>query len=290
MLAILRTGFSFFGLRAAVIAPLVLSSLAAGCQPAPEPARPPRDQLAQAAATPTSVNPTRATPAPAIPTPATATPTSASVSASARPGTPPPDAPAAAPPPSRYKRLAFDEVIVYEFFMPLTNEPQLRSALDALFYKDTIVAKLRAIGVPRLQQHFAVRDNEDPEAYLERLCAWIDDHFVGYSIYHVDGRFRGHRLVAQEDVAGISKQGERYLLDETTAVTRFIFPCDDNAEAELVRFFVDTLFAERIVELTKAEDEIWMVESGMKNRVHIWRKLRGEATGKAGSAAPATQE
>jgi hypothetical protein len=262
--------------RTSTLGPILLASVIGACQPAPESPGPSPDRPATATLTP-------ARPAPAPPA---AAPALGPASAAA-------PAPAVArttdPPPSRYKRLAFDEVIVYEFFMPLTNEPQLRSALDALFYKDTIVAKLRAIGVPRLQQHFAVRDGEDPEAYLERLCAWIDDHFVGYSIYHVDGRFRGHRLVAQEDVAGISKLGERYLLDETTAVTRFIFPCDDNAEAELVRFFVDTLFAERIVELTRAEDEIWMVESGMKNRVHIWRKLRPDAP-RSAAAAPATQD
>lgn len=170
-----------------------------------------------------------------------------------------------------YKRLQFDNVIIYEFFMPLTNETQLRMTLDALFFKDTLASKLKAIGNAKLIQHFAIQAGETDEHYLERVLSWIDDHFGGYSIYHVDGRFRGDKLSTQDEVAEIQKEGRRYLVDETTAVTRFIFPCKDNTEADLVRYFFDALFAQSIIQLINAEDEIWMVESGMKNRVHIWR-------------------
>ena len=34
---------------------------------------------------------------------------------------------------SEYTSLLYNNVIVYEFFMPLTNEGHLRTALDALF-------------------------------------------------------------------------------------------------------------------------------------------------------------
>ena len=34
-------------------------------------------------------------------------------------------------------------VLIFEFFMPLTNETHLRTALDALFYKDTILTGSR---------------------------------------------------------------------------------------------------------------------------------------------------
>ena len=46
---------------------------------------------------------------------------------------------------------------------------------------------------------------------------------------------------------------------------------DDQAEADLVRYFFDAVFVRSIIQLVNAEDEIWMVESGMRNRVHIWR-------------------
>ena len=66
------------------------------------------------------------------------------------------------------------------------------------------------------------------------------------------------------------KQGYRYLVDETTAVTRFIFPCGAPEEADQVRYLFEALFVESIIQLINAEDEIWMVESGDQNRVHIW--------------------
>ena len=38
-----------------------------------------------------------------------------------------------------------------------------------------------------------------------------------------------------------------------------------------MRYFFDAVFVRSIIQLVNAEDEIWMVESGMRNRVHIWR-------------------
>ena len=83
-----------------------------------------------------------------------------------------------------YTRLAYDNVVMYEFFMPLTNETALRTTLDALFFKDNIIPKLRAIGAEKLSQHLSIKDGEAAEKYFERICDWIDSHFVGYSVYH----------------------------------------------------------------------------------------------------------
>lgn len=63
----------------------------------------------------------------------------------------------------------------------------------------------------------------------------------------------------------------RYLIDETTAVTRFIFPCENDTEADQVEFFFTNLFVRAIIEVVNGEDEIWMVETGLKNQLHIWR-------------------
>lgn len=40
------------------------------------------------------------------------------------------------------------EVLIYDFLMPLTNEAYLRTTLDALFFKDAIVARLKTILMP----------------------------------------------------------------------------------------------------------------------------------------------
>src|SRR5437588_834445 len=54
------------------------------------------------------------------------------------------------------------DVLIYDFLMPLTNESHLRTTLDALFYKDTIVAKLRTIRASDLNKHFpCVPDQSD---------------------------------------------------------------------------------------------------------------------------------
>jgi hypothetical protein len=37
---------------------------------------------------------------------------------------------------SDYTSLIHDNIIVFEFFMPLTNEEHLRTSLDSIFYKD----------------------------------------------------------------------------------------------------------------------------------------------------------
>jgi len=90
-----------------------------------------------------------------------------------------------------YEKIEYERVIVYEFFMPLTNEAALRSTLDALFYKDNVVPKLKAIGLGHLATRIPRQQDEGDAAYLDRLCGWVGDHFGGYSIYHVDGRFLG---------------------------------------------------------------------------------------------------
>lgn len=46
------------------------------------------------------------------------------------------------------------DVLIYEFLMPLTHETQLRTTLDTLFFKDTILTKLRTIRRSDLENHF----------------------------------------------------------------------------------------------------------------------------------------
>lgn len=170
-----------------------------------------------------------------------------------------------------YTKTEYERVIVYEFFMPLTNETALRMTLDALFFKDNVIPKLRALGMPALKAKIPSAQGEQEEKYLDRVCEWIGDHFGGYSIYHVDGRFLAGKMLSRDGAADLEARGQRYLVDETTAVTRFIFPCETLEEAELVRYFFNELFVQTIIQLINAEDQIWMVESGMQYRVHIWK-------------------
>jgi hypothetical protein len=62
------------------------------------------------------------------------------------------------------------------------------------------------------------------------------------------------------------------LVDETTAVVRFIFPCEP-AEKPAIAFLFSRLFTDTITKLVAGEDVIWMVESGLEDKVHIWEAV-----------------
>ena len=105
--------------------------------------------------------------------------------------------------------------------------------------------------------------------------------------------------MSMTEAATVEENGDRYLIDGTTAIVRFIFPCgtprriapgvardfdipesainDDSgiAEANQIRWFFNVLFVQSIIQVINGEAEIWMVESGMRNRLHIWRVEAG---------------
>lgn len=195
-----------------------------------------------------------------------------------------------------YSVLTYDNVMIFEFFMPLTNEGYLRTALDALFYKDSIISRLKTMEEKILKQYFPPKTGESIEDYYNHICDWISSKFGGYSISHVNGRFRADELKSIQEASDIMSKSGRYLVDETTAIVRFIFPCgknntvhnfssesyfedlalvkeDEKAEddATLIRLFFFKLFVQSIVLIVNGEDEIWMLESGMRSRLHIWR-------------------
>ncbi len=165
------------------------------------------------------------------------------------------------------------EVLIYDFLMPLTNEAYLRTTLDALFFKDTILARLKTLASSDLERYFTRAVSQSDEHFLESILKFIEDHFVGYSITHVDGRFRSGRVLTQDEVAEFQKKGQRYLIDETTAVTRFIFPYHTSDELARVRYLFQALFVRSIIQLVNGEEQIWMLESGPQSRVHIWQAL-----------------
>jgi len=145
--------------------------------------------------------------------------------------------------------------------------------LDALFYKNTLLARLRGLDMEVVARHFPRESGEANNALLERLGRWLATKFIGYSISHVSGRFRAEPLASMQEAADLEAKGRRYLIDETTAVTRFIFPCDDDSER--VEWFFHELFVNAIIQFVNGEEEIWMVESGLHNRLHIWKVEEG---------------
>ena len=197
---------------------------------------------------------------------------------------------------SDYTLFRYDSLLIFEFFMPLRNETHLRTALDALFYKDTILRRLRALDQTLIASHFPRHGGENEAAYVARLCEWLQKRVGGYSISTVSGRFRAQDLMTIQEAAQLEQNGGHYLIDETTAIVRFIFPCGEpvkttpdsvdaaqlvlnnnpvTEEAEAIRWFFYALFVQSIIQVINGEEEIWMVESGIHNRLLKW-KVEGD--------------
>lgn len=172
--------------------------------------------------------------------------------------------------PPSYAPTVYEEVVVYEFYLPLAHEGALRVTLDSLFYRNIAVPRLKRIGVSKLKKHFEYLITDSNDSFLAKVLKFVESKFGGYSIYHVDGRFRAGDLLSQDDAFAGMKAGQNYLVDETTAVVRFVFPCE-KGEADRVRFLFKELFVDAITEQVSGEDQIWVVESGSRNHVQVWK-------------------
>jgi hypothetical protein len=194
-----------------------------------------------------------------------------------------------------YSIFCHDHIVSFEFILPLTNEGQLRSALDALFYKDSVMNRLESIAITDLEKYFGNYKDENRGIFFENICDWISHKFTGYSISHVSGRYRAEDLCLLKDAHHFITNGGNYLVDETTAVVKFIFPLgeshqlnDFSFESELedsningssdilkeyakIRLLFFKLFVQNIIEVVSEEDEIWMMESGLRHRLYSWR-------------------
>jgi hypothetical protein len=177
---------------------------------------------------------------------------------------------------TNYEPISY-EVLIYDFLMPLTNEGFLRTTLDALFFKDTLLARLSTIPSADLGKSFLREVGLNDDDYFAGILKFIEDRLVGYSITHVDGRFRSGKLLTQDEVAVFQKLGQKYLIDETTAVTRFIFPYKDAVELKKIQYLFHALFVRSIIQLINGEEQIWMLESGPERRVHIWQAADEES-------------
>ena len=167
-----------------------------------------------------------------------------------------------------------------------------------MFYRETIERRLRAVALDSLKKHLPAKQEESLEQQISRAAEWASSKFGGYSISHVNGRFKAGELATFGEAAAMQLSGGRYLVDETTAIVRFIFPCGvqskgkppftadhfekvgtENSvaskevleEASRIRWFFALLFVQTILEVVNGEAEIWMVESGMRHRLHIWK-------------------
>jgi hypothetical protein len=131
---------------------------------------------------------------------------------------------------ARFQHVVVHTAVRYEFLLPLTNERRLREALDELFYRETLEWRAREIGRDELSQIIPAQSSESDEAYYRRVAERVGSLLGGYSIGHVDGRFRASPLLTYEEAARVLADRGRYLVDETTAVVRFILPIAESRQ------------------------------------------------------------
>lgn len=196
-----------------------------------------------------------------------------------------------------YSDCEYKDVTVYEFFLPLTLEHVLRQALDELFYVGTVKNRLECIGTDDVARVFGRKQGESKDALLDRACEFVGQKFIGYSINHVSGRFRADKLLTKEQARKNEIDGESYLIDETTAIARFIIPHeatkinhykddaqtvlkfeDISIEDEMTRteWLFRKLFVEAILQATTDQDEIWLLENGKTTRLFRYTALDKE--------------
>jgi hypothetical protein len=125
---------------------------------------------------------------------------------------------------ARFKRALIYSLLRYEFLLPLTNERRLRAALDELFYRESLEQRARELGRAALTKLIPNGTDESDDAYFGRVADQVGGLLGGYSIGHVNGCFRVGGLKTYEEAAKLLAERGRYLVDETTAVVRFIMP------------------------------------------------------------------
>lgn len=189
-----------------------------------------------------------------------------------------------------YRRVAYENLVTYEFLLPLTKEDTLRRTLDELFYRDTLEERLRQIDPTELEKAVETCEKENEQDHISRAADVVSQLFGGYSISHVNGRFLAASLATRHEAVG-----QRYIIDETTAIVRFIVPCEcsrvvhgeafdaahevcvDKQKLEndiaRIRILFFNVFAEAVANAVLHEDEIWLLETAAsQSRLYTWEK------------------
>lgn len=193
---------------------------------------------------------------------------------------------------SSYLLEVSPSILIYEFFMPLSREDRLREALDNLFYRDTIEQRIHEIGIAQIQAGLKLAKDADEAQTRQIVFDFIQSTIGGYSIYLVNGRYRADLLASRAEVLARPFGSGPYIVDETTAIVRFILPVETEAaqfvhgkllepaapsqhareRAEQIRWLFLNFFAEALIRVVPKEDEIWLLESGMRSAFYRWVK------------------
>lgn len=197
-----------------------------------------------------------------------------------------------------YERRKHEHLVLYEFLLPLTQEERLRRALDELFFRDTMEQRLKEIGMATVARFMNRKKRETDKSLVRRVLEFAEDKIGGYSISHVSGRFRAAPLKTRSRAMRSFVEGAPYLVDETTALVRFIIPCTNgrraypntldgltsaldvnepmseelDREVRQIRWLFHHLFVEAVTR-NVPEQEVWLLEqSPAGRRLYVWAR------------------
>lgn len=201
---------------------------------------------------------------------------------------------------TQYVRTKHDHLLTYEFLLPLTREDKLRRTLDDLFFTDTIQRRVAEVGLTDLAMIVARAAGQSDAEYAKMVLARASQISGGYSISHASGRFRAGDLVSRHEAGTMLAADRRYLIDETTAVVRFLIPLNAGSvdipddfsgmmttldtpapfdpkalrdEIRTARLLFFELFVEAIARTIQGEDEIWLIEESPDGRrLYKWSR------------------
>jgi hypothetical protein len=150
--------------------------------------------------------------------------------------------------------------------------------------------RIKEIGIANIKEALNLPESNSDDEVVEFVVDFMDNTIGGYSLHLVSGRFRAGALTTRREVVARPFSQGPYLVDETTAVVRFILPVSESQEppsqmnlfepardtpssnelAEQMRWLFLNLFAEAVTRVVKKEDEIWLLESGMRSALYRW--------------------
>lgn len=190
----------------------------------------------------------------------------------------------------------YRDVVIYQLYMPVTQERRLTRALDSLFYANTVKERLESIGHDRLKAMFPLGADGPEPRYWDELLQRVAESFSGYSVHQMRGRFRmSTDLWTRQEMASRLQRDVPYLEDETTACVTLLFRCgpgiplfpgqpeerlsiptfldaSGSRDADVVRFLFHHLFLEDLLKEVQDEQEIWLLETGMRTRLWVFSR------------------
>jgi len=162
--------------------------------------------------------------------------------------------------------------------------------LDRVSWSFWIKQRIKEIGVSTIKTALKLPETSSEKDVIDFVINLMGNTIGGYSLHLVSGRFRAGSLSTKSEIASRPFSKGPYLVDETTAVVRFILPVTTSEEppsqmslfepakevasaeelVEQMRWLFLNFSAEAVTRVVKKEDEIWLLESGMRSALYRW--------------------